>query len=280
MKFVCSPTQVRKAMLWVTLVVKNIQTRASLQICPMTSLNTKERKKPLHYALKTITRDTLLFSCCKKRRAISEDGLSRRLPLDCSFRFSTSDHKFDRAFGSNLWPYYSPTAQNQHYWLMVSKCFGPATVTVPHNWIYVYQKDGGWHYRMAKYYTKLDTSSCLKSGNVWPNNFCTLVHWTLYLILNYFYSACKQSQNFSFGGCLTCLLERKKFKMGNQNFVESKTPFCKTPDFILIPRKIPKRKQTELNSTHRLCHRIPMWLLWVPPTHLFPGCSNRYSWVH
>lgn len=70
-------------MLWVTLVVKNTQTKASLQIWPMTSPNVKERKI-LRYASKTITRATF---------TISEGGVYRRLPLDCSFNFSTSDHK-------------------------------------------------------------------------------------------------------------------------------------------------------------------------------------------
>lgn len=143
----------------------------------MTSLTAKERKI-LHYAQKIITRATLHFSCYNKKRAISEGGLYRRLPLDCSFGFSTSDHKWDRTFGSNFWPDCSPTAQNQHSWLMVSKCFGPLTVTVPHNWIYLYQKDEGWH----------NPTLSLKSQAVWNREVSELiifVHCDLTSLFNF-----------------------------------------------------------------------------------------------
>lgn len=166
-------------MLWVTAVIKNIQSRAPLQICPLRSLNAKECKSHV-----TLWRSLPVLLCsllvsARKEQSQKVDWIYRRSPLGSSFSFCTSDHKWDRAFGSNLGLNWSPTAQNQHSWLVVSKCFCPVTVTVPQNWIYLYQKDGGQHYRMAKAITKLEKSSRLKLTSIWTNHFHTLVIWPI-----------------------------------------------------------------------------------------------------
>lgn len=101
---------------------------------------------------------------------------------------------------------------------------------------------------------------------------CTLVTWPRYFIFNYFYNACKQSENFSFRGPLTCLLDRMKQFKTCTFLLDSWLGFNPQEN------SEEKSKRTKFYPPS-LSQNSYVTSVSSSSSYLFSGCSNRYSWV-